>query len=77
MVRYSHKKTSLTDIVIYKVLKPAGRARRHEGQLDRYRNLQGSQTCVYRFRHGGKLDRYRNLQGSQTEQPPADHIRQA
>ena len=57
---------SLTDIVIYKVLKPSEGQARASTVLDRYRNLQGSQTRVSSHWRGSALDRYRNLQGSQT-----------
>ena len=56
----------LIDIVIYKVLKLSGSADRSSCLLDRYRNLQGSQTFLPCFNHPFTLDRYRNLQGSQT-----------
>ncbi len=35
-------------------------------KLDRYRNLQGSQTETVVEDSASRLDRYRNLQGSQT-----------
>ena len=38
----------------------------HSPVLDRYRNLQGSQTGSAYLPHASRLDRYRNLQGSQT-----------
>ena len=59
-------RVGLTDIVIYKVLKLSDSVQCVPPLLDRYRNLQGSQTDCMDSRKRTKLDRYRNLQGSQT-----------